>query len=93
MTPELFSSFLQENNIKFTKPQQEIVDKLLRGWKLTVVNTHYANGGDFMWLEYPGAEPSYAGRVYKAFFNIGYTIQKQTGIKFDMSVFRQKYEA
>lgn len=93
MTTELFSSFLLEHNIRFTDPQQAIVDKLLRGWKLTTVNTHHMSGGDYMWIEYPGAEPSYAGRVYKAFWNIEYAIKKQTGIKFDMSVFRVKFEA
>lgn len=93
MTTELFKDFLLENNIKFTDPQQAIVDKLLRGWKLTTVNTHHMSGGDYMWIEYPGAEPSYAGRVYKAFWNIEYAIRKQTGIKFDMSVFRVKFEA
>tara|TARA_B110000503_G_scaffold143002_1_gene242052 strand:+ start:4752 stop:5033 length:282 start_codon:yes stop_codon:yes gene_type:complete len=93
MKPLLFKNFILENDIKFTDPQQAIVDKLLRGWKLTTVNTHHMSGGDFMWVEYPGAEPSYAGRVYKAFFNIGYSIQKQTGKAFDMGVFRVKYGA
>lgn len=93
MTTTEFKSFLQENNIKFTKPQQAIVDKLLLGWKLTLVNTHHMSGGDYMWIKYPGAEPSYAGRVYKAFWNIEYAIKKQTGIKFDMSIFRVKYTA
>ena len=80
-------ALIEQNKVKFTKPQQDIVDKLLAGWKLVLVNQHYANGGDFMWKQPNYAYPTYAGRVYKAFFNIGYTIKKQTGIDFSMSNF------
>lgn len=70
-------------NVKFTIPQQKIVVKLFRGAKLTTVNRHHMSGGEFRWVDYPGADPSYAGKVYKAFFNIFYQIKKQTGIIVD----------
>ena len=77
-------------NVKFTKPQRSIVVKLLQGAKLTVVNSHRMNGGEFMWVDYPGADPSYAGKVYKAFFNIFYQIKKQTGVVVNPSDFQTK---
>lgn len=67
-------------NVKFTIPQQKIVVKLFRGAKLTRVNKHHMSGGEFRWIDYPGADPSYAGKVYKAFYNVFYQIKKQTGV-------------
>lgn len=80
-----FQEVITENKIKFTKPQQKIVDKLLRGDKLVVVNQYRINGGEFMWKDHNSSYLSYAGSVYKAFFNIFYQIKKQTGFTTDIN--------
>jgi len=80
---------LKTHKVKFTKPQQVIVDKLMAGYKLAKVNSHRMSS-TYQWLK-PGYEGKskeerlnygleYAGRVYKAFWNIGYAVKKQIGI-------------
>jgi hypothetical protein len=92
MTNQDLQVLLDTKYVKFTKPQRAIVDRLLKGAKLTVVNSHRMSGGEFMWVDYPGAYPSYAGKVYKAFFNIFYQIKKQTGVVVNPSDFQTKIQ-
>ena len=80
---------LEKYNVKFTKPQQEIVGKLMDGWRLGIVNSHRMNGGEYMWVRpgYEGREGDgleYAGKVYKAFHNISYAVYKQIGVSVSM---------
>lgn len=81
---EEFFNIITNNKIKFTKPQQAIVDRILKGDVLTVINKHYANGGEFMWLRQYSSYPEYAGSVYKAFFNIAWQIEKKTGERYEI---------
>jgi hypothetical protein len=80
MTSIQLGSFIVENKVKFTEPQHKIIDNLLRGSKLTVVNKHHQSGGDYAWMHKNNSKPSYAGSVYKAFWNTEYAIKKQTGV-------------
>jgi len=60
-------------NFKFTKPQQAIIDRLATGDRLTVINQHHMSGGEFRWKS-PNGNLDYAGKVYRAFFNIAYVV-------------------
>ncbi len=77
---------LQEaiEGVKLTPPQKLIVDKLLSGKKIIVVNTHRMSGGEMMWIRDENNLNSieYAGSVYKAFFGIAWSIKKAKGIDF-----------
>lgn len=83
---------LKQHKVKFTKPQQDIVDKLLGGWKLAQVNSHRM-ASEFKWMK-PGQDEKpldeklmyleHAGSVSKAFWNIYYAVSKQTGIRISM---------
>lgn len=73
--------------VKFTPAQQRIVDLLLQGWEIQVVNTHRMNGGEMMWKRPDSSYLEHAGKVYKAFFNIFYQIKKQKGIEFNDQTF------
>ncbi len=66
--------------VKFTPAQKPIVEKILKGWEIRVVNTHHMSGGEMMWKSPSSDYLQHAGRVYKAFFNVFYQIKKQTGI-------------
>lgn len=72
---------ISENKLKFTPPQQKIVDKLLKGDRLTRINSHRLSGGEFMWKNVDCSYLEHAGKVYKAFFNIERSIEKQCGIE------------
>jgi len=87
MTIEDFKTLIETNKIKFTKPQQKIVDLILKGWKIWVVNEHRMNGGDWMWKSPHSSYPEYAGKVYKAFWNIEYQVKKQSGVVIKMGEF------
>lgn len=65
---------LKEKKIKFTPAQKRIVERLLSGDIIIVVNQHKMSGGELMWLN-PEGKISYAGSVYKAFFNVGYVVK------------------
>lgn len=80
---EIEKLFVDKFN-KFTEPQQRIINYLLSGAKLTTVNKHHRSGGDYMWILQEGGNPCYAGSVYKAFWGIGYTIRKLTGVDVPM---------
>ena len=59
--------------IKFTEPQQKVVDKLLKGWLLT------ENMNQYWWVDEDG-EMTYGGRVYKPLCNIVDKINKLHGL-------------
>jgi hypothetical protein len=80
MTQIEIEKLFVEKRSKFTKPQQRIIDLLLAGARLTTVNKHHQSGGEYMWIMSEGGNPCYAGSVYKAFWGIGYSIRKITGI-------------
>jgi hypothetical protein len=72
--------------VKFTPPQKKIVNLILKGWEIKVVNKHRMNGGEMMWKT-PNDSLEYAGKVYKAFFNVFYQIKKQKGIEVPTNLF------
>ena len=65
--------------IKFTKPQQEIINRFLLGDKFVLVNAHHMNGGEYKWKTKNSNCLEYAGKVYRAFQNIQWKIQKAKG--------------
>lgn len=67
--------------VKFTTPQKKIVNLILKGYTIEVVNKHRMNGGEMMWKNPNSEYLEYAGKVYKAFFNVFYQIKKQTGVE------------
>jgi len=80
-----FLTFVEANKVKFTKPQKEIITRLKRGYKIIVVNAHRMSGGEMMWTSDEGNRLEYAGKVYKAFFNVFNQVEKQTNISFSHS--------
>lgn len=42
--------------VNFTQPQAEIMMRLLRGDKVTYINTHRMSGGEFVWYDENGYE-------------------------------------
>lgn len=66
--------------VKFTSPQKKVVEKLLNGYEIVVVNKHHMSGGELMWKNPNSDYLEHAGKVYKAFFNVFYQIKKQKGI-------------
>lgn len=73
--------------VKFSEPQQRIVDKLLQGDKIVIVNQHRMNGGEYMWKEVESEYLKPAGHVYKAFWGIQYAIKEQAGLDVSMDIF------
>lgn len=73
--------------VKFSAPQKKIVEKLLDGYQIEVVNKHYRSGGEWMWNSPYSASLQPAGKVYKAFWNVFYQIKKQKGITFPHNTF------
>ena len=67
--------------VKFTPAQQKIVNNLLNGYTIEVVNKHHMSGGQLMWKNPNSDYLEHAGKVYKAFFNVFYQIKKQNGIQ------------
>lgn len=67
--------------VKFTTPQKKIVNLILKGYTIEVVNKHRMNGGEMMWKNPNSEYLEYAGKVYKAFFNVFKQIKKQTGVE------------
>lgn len=66
--------------VKFTPAQKKIVNLILKGWEIEIVNRHHMNGGEMMWKNPNSSYLEHAGKVYKAFFNVFYQIKKQKGI-------------
>ena len=75
------------SGVKFSAPQKKIVERLLDGYQIEVVNKHYRSGGEWMWNSPYSASLQPAGKVYKAFFNVFYQIKKQKGITFPYNTF------
>tara|TARA_B100000287_G_C20233725_1_gene623194 strand:+ start:124 stop:396 length:273 start_codon:yes stop_codon:yes gene_type:complete len=75
---EKFSETIK--GVKFTPAQQKIVNLLLKGYEIQVVNPHHMNGGTMMWKSPHSDYLEHAGRVYKAFFNIGWKLQRECGV-------------
>lgn len=73
--------------VKFSAPQKRIVERLLEGYQIEVVNKHYLSGGEWMWNSPYSASLQPAGKVYKAFCNVFYQIKKQKGITFPHNTF------
>lgn len=66
--------------VNFTKPQSAIVERLLKGEKVTTINTHRRDGGDFVWYREDGY---YWGREcvgYRAFWCAMYAIRDAFGL-------------
>ena len=73
--------------VKFTPAQKKVVTKLLQGWEIRNINSHQLNGGEMKWKSPHSEYLEYAGKIYKAFFNVFYQIKKQTGTEFSSSNF------
>lgn len=54
--------------VKFTPAQKKIVDLILKGYEIKVVNKHRMNGGEMMWKSPNSDYLEHAGKVYKAIF-------------------------
>ena len=67
--------------VKFTPAQKNIVNHILKGYTIEVVNKHHMSGGQLMWKTPNSDYLEHAGKVYKAFFNVFYQIKKQTGVE------------
>ena len=75
---EQFTELVKD--IKFTPAQNKIVNRLIKGDQLWLLNSHRMSGGEWMWKNPNSENLEYAGKVYKAFWNIFYQIRKQKGI-------------
>jgi len=73
--------------VKFTPAQQKIVNKLLKGYEIEVVNKHHMSGGQMMWKNPNSNNLEHAGKVYTSFFNVFYQIKKQKGIVIPTNLF------
>tara|TARA_A200000159_G_scaffold110221_1_gene103207 strand:- start:733 stop:1008 length:276 start_codon:yes stop_codon:yes gene_type:complete len=73
--------------VKFTPAQKKIVDLILKGYEIKVVNKHHMSGGQMMWKSPHSDYLEHAGKVYKAFFNVFYQIKKQKGIEIPTNLF------
>jgi hypothetical protein len=82
---EQFTELVKD--VKFTPAQNKIVNRLIKGDQLWLLNSHRRSGGEYMWRTKYSSNPEYAGSVYKAFWNIQYVIRKQKGIQIDCSIF------
>jgi len=65
--------------IKWTKPQQKIVDRLLDGSLIWILNEHRTGGGEWTWKVKGSSDPQYAGTVYRAFWNVVFEVGKTVG--------------
>ena len=75
------------DGVKFTPAQKKIVDRILKGYEIKVVNRHRINGGEMMWKSPNHDYLENAGKIYKAFFNVFYQIKKQSGVEFSAQNF------
>lgn len=73
--------------VRFSPPQKRIVERLLNGDMIEVVNKHYLSGGEWMWSRPDSENLEPAGKVYKAFWNVFYQIQVQSSINVSASLF------
>jgi hypothetical protein len=82
---EMFQKSIE--GVRFTPPQKKIVNLILKGYEIKVVNKHRMSGGEMMWKSPYSTSLEYAGKVYKAFFNVFYQIKKQKGIEVPTNLF------
>ena len=66
-------------SIKFTPAQLKVVNQVLKGSRLWVVNSHYANGGEWKWQHKGSEYLDYAGAIHKAYGNAIHKIRQQLG--------------
>lgn len=82
---ELVQKLVKE--VKLTPPQKKLMQMFGLGYKLIVVNAHRMSGGEFMWIKGDNlGSIQHAGRVYKAYQNLGWKINpvlKKWGIESD----------
>lgn len=64
--------------VKFTPAQKKVIDKLLIGYTIKIINKYHISGGQMVW--YREGNTEHAGRIYKAFFNTFRTIKKAKGL-------------
>jgi|TARA_R110001606_G_C15403403_1_gene653620 hypothetical protein len=64
---EIFQTLIKE--IKFTPPQQKVVDRIMKGYSIEVINRHHMNGGEMRWKHPDSEYLDPAGSIYKSFFN------------------------
>jgi hypothetical protein len=80
-TAAMFFALCEAGKAKITPPQAEIYHALKEGWKIWIVNTHHASGGQWAWKR-PGQErPEYAGKVYKAFWGLIRNVLYENGFE------------
>ena len=75
------------SGVKFTPAQKKVVDLIIKGWEVRIVNSHHMSGGEMMWKNPNSDYLQHAGKIYKAFFNVFYQIKKQKGIEFSSNNF------
>ena len=73
------SNFIKvADTVDLTEPQEEILNNYKRGYRLKTINSHYASGGSYVWEDQYGNE-HYAGKVYKAFWNLIWKVESIYG--------------
>jgi hypothetical protein len=82
---EEFTEIIKD--VKFTPAQKKVVDRLIKGDKIWIINPHRMNGGEWHWKTEHSVNPEYAGRVYKAFWNVQWEIKRQKRLDIDFSLF------
>ena len=83
-TANEFFAFIDEQSIKFTEPQQLILNNLRNGWRIVVRDRHRMNGGTWVWAQPNSDYDTHAGHIYRAFWNIKYKIRKTTGVDIEI---------
>lgn len=68
--------------LKLTPLQSKIVKMLENGYRLSVKNPHYANGGEIVW--YKDENYSYAGHIYHALQHLQWKIENSCECNLDI---------
>jgi hypothetical protein len=87
-------------NVKLTKAQQKIYDRLLAGEKVCNIHTHRQSGGEFVWVKKDGERPDYERTVwehepvgYRCFWNMMRRLHNDQGPKcIDVTCYFHKFE-
>ena len=84
----------QTKSVNFTNPQAAIMRRLLNGEKVTMINTHHRDGGDFVWYRIDGNYFGAESVGYRAFNGACYAIRKEFGLNTEqMHKLYEQYEA
>lgn len=67
--------------VNFTSPQARIMERLLSGEKVTMINTHWMSGGEFVWYNEDGYEWGKESVGYRAFNGAMYAIRNAFNLK------------